>query len=37
MSLTDVDLLQNKFAYSIAELEASVEHLSVKYLINYQT
>jgi hypothetical protein len=36
MSLTDNDLKQNKFAYSIAELEASVEHLSVRYLLNYQ-
>lgn len=34
--LTDDDLIKNKFAYSIAELEASIDNLSVKYLINYQ-
>jgi hypothetical protein len=36
MPLTDDDLIKNKFAYSIAELEASVDNLSVKYLLNYQ-
>jgi hypothetical protein len=35
--LTDQDLMQNKHAYSIAELEASIDNLSVKYLLNYQT
>jgi hypothetical protein len=32
--LTDNDLLKNK--YTIAELEASIDNLSVKYLLNYQ-
>ena len=36
MSLTDCDLVKNKNVYSIAELEASVDNLSVKYLLNYQ-
>ena len=34
--LSDTDLIKNKNAYSIAELEASVDNLSVKYLLNYQ-
>jgi hypothetical protein len=34
--LSDIDLINNKNAYSIAALEASVDHLSVKYLLNYQ-
>jgi hypothetical protein len=34
--LTDYDLINNKNRYSIAELEASVDNLSVKYLLNYQ-
>jgi hypothetical protein len=34
--LTDEDLINNKYAYSISELEASVDNLSVKYLLNYQ-
>ena len=34
--LTDQDLIMNKNAYSIKELEASVNNLSVKYLLNYQ-
>jgi hypothetical protein len=33
--LTDHDLQQK--SYTIAELEASIDHLSVKYLLNYQT
>lgn len=36
MMLTDDDLIKNKFAYSIADLEASIDNLSVKYLLNYQ-
>jgi hypothetical protein len=32
--LTDTDLIQN--SYTIAELEASIDNLSVKYLLNYQ-
>jgi hypothetical protein len=32
--ITDTDLLKNK--YTIAELEASIDNLSVKYLLNYQ-
>jgi len=32
--LTDEDLLHN--SYTIAELEASIDNLSVKYLLNYQ-
>jgi len=34
--LTDQDLVNNANTYSIAELEASVDNLSVKYLLNYQ-
>ena len=34
--LTDYDLYNNKNFYSIAELVASVDNLSVKYLLNYQ-
>ena len=34
--LTDYDLYNNKNAYSIDELEASIDNLSVKYLLNYQ-
>ena len=34
--LTDNDLIKNKNAYTISELEASVDKLSVKYLLNYQ-
>ena len=34
--LTDSDLFKNKNAYSIADLELSVDNLSVKYLLNYQ-
>ena len=34
--LTDYDLIKNKNAYSIKELEESVDNLSVKYLLNYQ-
>ena len=34
--LSDNDLINNKNMYSIAELEASVDNLSVKYLLNYQ-
>ena len=34
--LTDNDLVNNKNMYSIAELIASVDNLSVKYLLNYQ-
>jgi hypothetical protein len=34
--LTDDDLIRNKNCYSIAELVASVDNLSVKYLLNYQ-
>lgn len=34
--LTDNDLIKNKFGYSVAELEASVDKLSVKVLLNYQ-
>ena len=34
--LSDYDLYKNKNVYSIAELVESVEHLSVKYLLNYQ-
>ena len=34
--LTDNDLVNNKNLYSIAELVASVDNLSVKYLLNYQ-
>ena len=30
------DLINNKNVYSIAELVASVDNLSVKYLLNYQ-
>ena len=36
MLLTDDDLIKNKYAYSITALEASVDNLSVKYLLNYQ-
>ena len=32
--LTDTDLIQN--SYTMAELEASIDNLSVKYLLNYQ-
>ena len=34
--LCDFDLIKNKNAYSIAELVANVDNLSVKYLLNYQ-
>ena len=34
--LTDEDLMKNKFAYSSDELEASIDNLSVKCLLNYQ-
>jgi len=34
MVLSDQDLIQR--AYSLAELEASVDNLSVRYLLNYQ-
>ena len=34
--LSDDDLIRNKNFYSIAELVASVDNLSVKYLLNYQ-
>jgi hypothetical protein len=34
--LTVQDLIRNKHKYSITELEASVDNLSVKYLLNYQ-
>jgi len=34
--LSDYDLINNKNVYSIAELVASVDNLSVKYLLNYQ-
>jgi len=34
--LTDQDLIKNPNAYSLAELEASIDNLSVKYLLNYQ-
>jgi len=34
--LSDFDLINNKNTYSIAELEASIDNLSVKYLLNYQ-
>ena len=34
--LSDNDLLNNKNVYSIVELIASVDNLSVKYLLNYQ-
>ena len=34
--LSDNDLIKNKNVYSIKELVDSVEHLSVKYLLNYQ-
>ena len=34
--LTDQDLVNNANTYSIVELEASVDNLSVKYLLNYQ-
>ena len=33
--LYDTDLIHT--TYTIAELEASIDHLSVKYLLNYQT
>ena len=36
IKLSDCDLIKNKNAYTIAELEASVDGLSVKYLLNYQ-
>jgi hypothetical protein len=36
LTLTDFDLVKNKNGYTLAELEASVENLSVKYLLNYQ-
>jgi hypothetical protein len=36
MLLTDDDLIKNKYAYSISALEASVDNLSVRYLLNYQ-
>ena len=34
--LFDLYLIKNKNAYSIAELEDSVDNLSIKYLLNYQ-
>ena len=34
--LSDYDLINNKNVYSIAELVANVDNLSVKYLLNYQ-
>ena len=34
--LSDDDLIKNKFLYTTEELEASVDNLSVKYLLNYQ-
>ena len=34
--LTDDDLIKNKNLYTTDELEASVDNLSVKYLLNYQ-
>jgi hypothetical protein len=34
--LSDNDLIKNKNFYSIAKLVASVDNLSVKYLLNYQ-
>ena len=34
--LSDYDLFNNKNVYTIAELVASVDNLSVKYLLNYQ-
>jgi len=34
--LSDDDLIKNKNCYSIAELVAGVDNLSVKYLLNYQ-
>jgi len=36
IKLTDNDLIKNKYLYTIDELEASVDGLSVKYLLNYQ-
>ena len=36
IKLTDNDLIKNKNTYTIAELEASVDGLSVKYILNYQ-
>jgi hypothetical protein len=33
--LSDTDLIHTR--YTISELEASIDHLSVKYLLNYQT
>jgi hypothetical protein len=36
IKLTDNDLIKNKNAYTIVELEANVDKLSVKYLLNYQ-
>ena len=35
--LSDDDLIKNKNVYSIKELEASIDNLSVNYLLNYQT
>lgn len=34
--LFDDDLIKNKNGYSIKELEASIDNLSVNYLLNYQ-
>ena len=34
--LSDFDLFNNKNVYSISELEASINNLSVRYLLNYQ-
>ena len=34
--LSDNDLIKNKNVYSIAELVASVDNLSIKYLLYYQ-
>jgi hypothetical protein len=34
--LSDTDLFDNKFAYTIEELEKSVDNLSVSYLLYYQ-
>ena len=36
LKLSDFDLYNNRNAYSIAELEANVDNLSVNYLLNYQ-
>ena len=36
IKLSDNDLIKNKYLYTIDEIEASVDGLSVKYLLNYQ-